>query len=324
MGFFSTFWSWLSAQLNGYIGSNTALLAAALEPAVIALATLYVMAWGYLQLSGRIEEPIGVGLRRIVLLVVVLGAALHLWLYNAVIVDSFYSAPAQLAGALVGASSPVGTVDAIWQQGGLVAQQLWRNAGEFGLGFFTAGVVVWLLVGALCVYTMFLMALASIASAVLLAIGPLFIVMLLFDATRRFFQAWIAQLVNYALITILTVMVAALLLHLVQSYAAQTAALGSALTTMDALDMVLMVGLVLLLLRQIMPIAAGLAGGVALSSFSALGANLARAASVTASTGRVAAALLAAGGAAAAPVASGHPAEERAGERGRPSWRDRL
>jgi type IV secretion system protein VirB6 len=37
--------------------------------------------------------------------------------------------------------------------------------------------------------------------------------------------------------------------------------------TVDALNMVLMSVLVFLLLRQVMPIAAGLGGGVALSSF---------------------------------------------------------
>ena len=51
--------------------------------------------------------------------------------------------------------------------------------------------------------------------AVLLALGPLFVALLLFDGTRRFFEAWLAQLANYALITILTVLVAALLLQIV-------------------------------------------------------------------------------------------------------------
>ena len=70
--------------------------------------------------------------------------------------------------------------------------------------------------------------------AVLLAVGPLFIAFCLFDATRRLFEAWVAQLVNYALITILTVLVAALLLQVVESYAAQPAARGGALLTVDA------------------------------------------------------------------------------------------
>jgi type IV secretion system protein VirB6 len=130
------------------------------------------------------------------------------------------------------------------------------------------------LIGLLCVYVMFLIALSNIALAVLLAVGPLFIAMLFFETTRRMFSAWIAQLANYAMITILTVMVAALLLQLVQSYAAQTAARGSAIVTVDALNMLLITVLVLLILRQIMPIAAGLAGGLALSSFGTLSGTI--------------------------------------------------
>jgi type IV secretion system protein VirB6 len=70
-------------------------------------------------------------------------------------------------------------------------------------------------------------------------------------------------------------MVAALLLQVVKSYAAQTAARGSAILTVDALNMMLMAGLVLLILRQIMPIAASVAGGAALSSFGVLSRTVA-------------------------------------------------
>jgi type IV secretion system protein VirB6 len=130
-----------------------------------------------------------------------------------------------------------------------------------------AGAVVWCLVGLLCVYAMFLIALSSIALAILLALGPLFIALFFFDATKRYFSAWIAQLANYALITLLTVMVAALLLQVVQSYATQTAARGAAILTVDALNMVLIAVLVFLVLRQVMPIASSLTGGASLNSF---------------------------------------------------------
>lgn len=274
MGFFATFWTWLNAQTATYVGDNTARLAAVLEPAIVTLATVYVMAWGYLQLTGKIEEPVREGLKRILLLALILGAGLHLWLYNTLIVDTFYNAPAQLAAAVVGAGDPVATIDTIWERGGAVGGSLWArgSAASFGsdLGFYTAAVVVWCLMGLLCVYAMFLIALSNIALAILLALGPLFIAMLFFDATKRLFAAWIAQLINYALITVLTVMVGALLLQIVQSYATQTAALGSALLTVDALHMVLIAVLVFLLLRQVMPIAAGLAGGFSLSSMGLL------------------------------------------------------
>jgi type IV secretion system protein VirB6 len=261
MGFFATFWSWLNGQLATYIGDNTARLASVLEPTVVTLATIYVMAWGYLHLMGKIDEPIIAGLKRICMVALILGVGLQLWLYNTVLVDTFYNAPAQLAAAMVGSSDPVSTIDTIWESGGAVGGALWNKASTpwnmSDIVFYIAGAIVFCLMAVLCVYAMFLIALSSIALAVLLALGPLFVALLFFDATRRVFVAWIAQLTNYALITVLTVMVAALLLRIVQSYAAQTAARGTDIVVVDAL----------LILRQVMPIAAGLAVGVSLNSF---------------------------------------------------------
>jgi len=295
MGFFATFWTWLNGQLAGYIGDNTARVAEALQPALVTLATVYVMVWGYLQLTGRIDEPLVAGLRRLLTLAVVLGAALHLWLYNGLIVDTFYRAPAQLAAVVVGSPDPVSTLDAIWERGGAVAGYLWNNGGVFSgdFGYYVAGAVVWVLMGLLCVYTMFLVTLSSVALAVLLALGPLFLALLLFDTTRRFFEAWIAQLANYALITVLTVLVAALLLQVVQSYAQQTAARGAAIVTVDALDMVLVAVLVFLLMRQVMPIASALAGGVALATFGAASRCVSWGLGAGRAAGRAAAALAA-------------------------------
>ncbi len=305
MGFFGTFWTWLNTQLADYIGANTALVAQALEPALVTLATVYVMVWGYLQLTGRIEEPLVTGVRRLVTLAIVLGVAMHLWLYDSVIVDTFYRAPSQLAAAIVGANDPVGMIDVIWARGGAVAGFLWNNGGVFSgdFGYYIAGAAVWILMGLLCVYTMFLIALASIALAVLLALGPLFLTMLLFESTRRFFESWIAQLANYALITILTVLVAALLLRVLESYATQTAALGSAIVTVDALDMLLMSVLAFLLMRQVMPIASALAGGLALSSFGAVSGAVRWGLRQGSSAGRATGALAGAALAASAPSA---------------------
>lgn len=270
MGFFQTFWTWLNGQLTSYIGTTTAKVASILEPAVVTFATVYVMVWGYLQMTGRIEEPFTNGLKRLITLAVVLGVALNLWLYNSVIVDTFYRAPSQFVAALAGAADPVTTIDAIWNSGGAVANRLASNGslvGSSAVGFWLAGLTIWVFTGLLCVYTMFLIALSSIASSILLALGPLFFTGLLFDATRRMFESWIAQLTNYALISVLTVLASGLLLQIVASYATQTAARGAGVTTMDSVDMVLMSVLVFLLMRQVMPIAAGLATGVSLSTF---------------------------------------------------------
>jgi type IV secretion system protein VirB6 len=267
MRFFATFWEWLNGQLAAYIGDNTARVASALEPAVVTLATIYVMVWGYLHLTGKIEEPLLTGVKRILLVGVTLGMGLQLWLYNTVVVDTFYNAPAELAATVVGGNDPVAIIDTIWERGGTVAGHLWDRGSVSEIGFVLAGAIIWCLTGLLCVYAMFLISLSRVALAVLLALGPMFITMWLFETTRRLCVAWMAQLTNYALITILTVMVAALLLKVVQSYAIQTAALGAAILTVDALNMALVAVLAFLVLRQVMPIASGLSGGVSLNSF---------------------------------------------------------
>ncbi|MDM0030423.1 type IV secretion system protein [Variovorax saccharolyticus] len=267
--FFQQFWTWLDTQLTGYIASHSVAVAAAVEPAAITLATVYVMMWGFMSLTGRIQEPVWEGVKRIVFIALVLGVGLRLWLYNAVIVDTFFNAPGQLAAAITGASNPVSVIDTIWDKGGIVASTLWNKGGVLSgdVGFYLAGAVVYLIMGGVAVYALFLLSLSKLALAIILAIGPVFVCLLFFEATRRFFEAWIAQLANYALIAVLSTLVASLMLNVVSSYATQTAALGSAIVTVDALNMVLCASLVFLIMRQVMPIASGLASGIALSTF---------------------------------------------------------
>jgi type IV secretion system protein VirB6 len=277
MGFFATFSAWLNGILAGYIANNTARIATLLAPAVVTLATLYVMVWGYLQLTGRIEEPFITGLKRIILLVVVLGGALDLWLYNQTIVDTFFNAPGQLAAGILGAYDPINIFDQITFSGGDAATLLIQKGGLFNgdFSYYIAGYAIYLIVGLTAVYAMFLLALSKIALSILLALGPLFIALLFFETTKHFFEAWIAQLANYAFVTILTVLVAALMLGIVSSAAQQAADEGGGIQIADAVRVCMAAGLTLLIMRQVMPMAAGLASGLALSSFGVVSAAVA-------------------------------------------------
>jgi type IV secretion system protein VirB6 len=268
MGFFETFLTWLNGQLTLFLGQTLARIALAIEPAAIALATIYVMVWGYLHLSGRIEEPILDGARRILVLVVVLGVSLHLWAYNDVLVNTFFTAPGQLTAAILNAPSPLASIDQLWTDAQGVAVALSAEASL--LSHWTYSLValgVYIVVGFTCVYATFLIALSLVSIALLLALGPLFIVLLLFDSTRRFFESWIAQLATYALVSVLIALVAALLLSVVRAYATEAAAQGQGVTVSDAVRLCASAGLILLMMRQILPIAAGLGSGIALSSF---------------------------------------------------------
>jgi type IV secretion system protein VirB6 len=277
VGFFAEFNVWLNGILATYIGNNTARVGATLQPAIVTLGTLYVMVWGYLHLMGRIEEPFTQGLKRIILLTVVLGGALELWLYNTVIVDTFFNAPGQLAAGIVGAYDSVTVIDQIIFAGGDAASLLIQKGGVFhgDFSYYIAGYAVYALVGLTAIYTIFLLALSRLALSVLLALGPLFIALLLFDTTKRFFEAWIAQLANYAFVTILTVLVAALMMTLISTAATQAANAGGGIQIAQAVRVCMAAGLTFLVMRQVMPMAAGLASGLALSTFGVVSAALA-------------------------------------------------
>ena len=270
MGLFAQFFTWLQGQLASYVSTNVAAVAAAIEPAAFTLATVYVMMWGFLSLTGRIQEPIMEGVKRIFVMVLILGIAIRLWLYNAIVVDTFVNGPAQLAAAVLGASNPVSLVDQIWHDGNKVAQALWAQGGLTDIGYYLAAVAVYLLVGLVCVVTAFLLALSQIAIAVLLALGPLFIVMLFFDSTKRFFEQWVGQLANYALITVLVALLASLLLGVVRSFSSSAVSAGAGVTVAATAQLGIMCVFIALLIRQVPSIAAGLAAGMALSTYSAV------------------------------------------------------
>jgi type IV secretion system protein VirB6 len=277
VAFFATFNTWLNGILTGYIGNSTAKIALLLQPAVLTLATVYVMVWGYLQLTGKIEEPFVTGVKRIILLIVILGGALDLWLYNNFIVDTFFNAPGELAAGVIGAYDPVSIVDQIIFAGGDAASLLIQKGGVFNgdFSYYIAGFAVYVIVGLTAIYAMFLLVLSKIALSILLALGPLFIALLFFETTKRFFESWIAQLANYAFVTILTVLVAALMMGIVSSAAQQAADEGGGIRIADAVRVCMASGLTFLVMRQVMPMAAGLASGLALSSFGLVSAALA-------------------------------------------------
>lgn len=285
MGFFAEFNVWLEALLRVFITDNTATIARVLEPTIITLGVLYIVIWGYLQLVGKIEEPFLTGVRRLLTLALILGISLQGWLYTDVIVDTFFRAPAQLAAAVIAGSGPsspvtpeavapdtVAIIDEIFFDGDDAASLLLTKGEVFSenISFYFAAGAVYLAVGLTAIYTMFLLALSKIALSLLIAMGPIFVALLFFESTKRFFESWIAQLSNYAFLAILSVLTAALMLQVISQAAEDAVAAGSGIEIAHALKVCSAAVLTFLIMRQVPAMAQGLASGVALSSLGTL------------------------------------------------------
>jgi type IV secretion system protein VirB6 len=272
MGFFAQFFSWLNTQLSTYISANTAIVAHQIEPLADISAVIYILIWGYMCLAGKTQELVFDGVKRILIITLILGVGIKLWLFSSLVTDTFYNAPDQLAAGIIGAPNTVSIIDQVWLNGNLIAEQL-LNKGSIlsgDIAYYLAGFAVYVLVGLTAVYTAFLLALSKVALAVIIALGPLFIVFLFFNSTKRFFEAWVAQLANYALITLLALLVSALMLTIVNAYSSAAVANGGGITIAETARLCVASFLVYLVMKQVPSIAAGLASGVALSTFNAV------------------------------------------------------
>ena len=279
MGFFAEFSEWLNGLLATYISDTSTRLANALEPTVVTLGTIYVMTWGFLHLVGKIEEPVMEGLRRIVILGVIFGVGINLWLYHDVIVSVFYDGPGQLAAAAINAPDYTTVVDTILDHGDDVGSALLAKAGtlHWNVAYDFAALAVYLATAITAIYAMFLLTLSKVALSVLLALGPLIIPLFFFDSTRRFVESWLAQLANYAFVSILAALVTALMLTVLDKATSSAQSAGGDIQIAHAFRVCLAAGFTFLLLRQVLPMASALSSGIALSTFGVVSSTVGRA-----------------------------------------------
>ncbi|NMU82432.1 type IV secretion protein, partial [Vibrio parahaemolyticus] len=84
-------------------------------------------------------------------------------------------------------------LDSLFSQVFEVSEAAWDMGGilDANFGMYLIAIFVLAFGGVLTCVVAFLILLSKIMTTVLLAVGPLFIVMLLFNATQRFFESWL-------------------------------------------------------------------------------------------------------------------------------------
>lgn len=284
---YSDVFTYVDGVSQTYITGSTVAVANAIAPAASALLGLYVILWGVASLRGLIQEPIGDAAVRILKIALIFTLAIKLGHYNEIIVDTFYNGPEQLARMLTGAKDNVSAVaglDQILESGYMIGKGFWDKGGVVSgdTGMYLVAVAIWGVSIAVTAYAAFLIVLAKIALSIVLSLGPLFIISLLFQPTASYFNGWIQQLSNYAILIILTVAANIFILTLFQRSATGAASISSS-GQIDTIIPFLITGVIsLLVVAQLPNIAAGLAGGLGLSSYAAGRLGM----SVLANTGR--------------------------------------
>lgn len=277
------------AEVNGalgtYVGDTASNVIGAITPIAYTCLTIYIIFWGLAMMRGLISEPVTDGLFRQLRLAVVLGIALNLGRYNTFIAGALWNSPEVLANYVAGGgySSEAGNVnflDTLMSRMYDLGDAYWQKANASSgmlpipdLGLTAIAVLIWIAGVATTAYGGFLLALSKIALAILLGVGPLFVLSTMFDATKRFFDAWLGQALNYVFLVMLTGAAIRLILTVLQVYLTDATSAGVLADPAinQALPAFVLCVLATLVMMQLPSIASALGGGVAVSSLGAVG-----------------------------------------------------
>ncbi|MGK6315620.1 type IV secretion system protein [Neorhizobium sp. DT-125] len=206
--------------LQNFISSGTSNIASWATGPLTAALTLYVVLYGYLVLRGSIQEPILDFAFRAIKLAIILMLVRNAADYQTYVSDLFFETlPREISSALnVGTQPSASTFDALLDKGQSSANDIWSRA-SWPVDIVT-GIGGMLVIGASFVVAAigYIVSLyARLALAIVLAIGPIFVALAMFQSTRRFTEAWIGQLVNFVILQVLVVAVGSLLISSIDS-----------------------------------------------------------------------------------------------------------
>ena len=273
--FYTNLFNKLSDVLTTYITNVSTTLVGAIGPLAAQLLALYFIIHGIALMRGLIEEPISDFAVRVVKMSLILGCALSVGIYNGEIVSFIWNSPDALGALVAGGdysdNNNVNFLDALMTKIYDLGHVYWSvdNAGP-DIGTTFLALIIWLVGLILTGYGAFLFVLAKMALAILLALGPIFIMLLMFEATKRFFESWLGQAMNYVFMVVLVSAACKLILTIIDAYMgpalADARATASIPTAVPAIAYSVIGALVLM---QLSSVASALGGGVAVSTLGA-------------------------------------------------------
>lgn len=188
-----------------------------LGPVLTILLALFIAFFAIALMLGRTNVSIRSLVPKMITLGLVMTFATSWFAYSTVVWNLFIATPDYLAGVLTGTTGSATTtfadkIDIVL----LAVQQATENVGGDGkeISAFSPAGIVWLGAMLFLLGTVGVMVTARIALALLVALGPIFVVMALFTSTRGLFTGWLKGVVMLALTPLFAVLGGGVMLEL--------------------------------------------------------------------------------------------------------------
>lgn len=278
--FFAMIMSKINAALYTYVDEVAGRLIDVAVPASRQIWIICFCMWAFMVMRGAVQAPLADGLFRF------LRIAIIIWLldmsrYSEFIANFFLTAPDQLAVIIAGPSAGGGSInflDNLWSKLYAFGWAYWEQGtvlSTSGIGFILIAGLVWIVGIAATGGAFVLLVIATVGIHVWLAIGPLPLVLAMVEALKRFFDAWLGQVISFALITVLSAAVIKLILSICELYLGLIAPGGVLVEPgpNQIFPVLVICAAAIVFFWQIPSFATGLGGGVAISTLGAITAG---------------------------------------------------
>ncbi|MDR3221132.1 MAG: type IV secretion system protein [Candidatus Accumulibacter sp.] len=283
-GIYADIFAGLDSALRTHWMATASNIAFNIKPVCKTLLLIYVTLWGWSMMRGVIQEPISDGVGRIVRLTVIYFIAINMLYYNQFIGDFLWESPDELAKVVAGGYANTNDrvtfldklLDNFYAMFQAYDDKAVANASAIGnipdLTLWFIGAVIWVIGVLLTGYAAFLFILAKTAIAILLGVGPIFVIMTFFEGTKRFFDAWLGQVLNYVFLVMLTSCAVMLIMSIIQVFMTSPAVTGKFddPSLLNAIPAIAYGVIGVLVMLQIPSMASALGGGVAISTLGAV------------------------------------------------------
>ena len=267
----------IDGLLNTYVSSKSAALCGILMPIALTGTTIYLLVMGYAVMRGEAHDSLHTVLWKWFKISMIAGIALSAGEYQGTIVDGLQGVQGAFVSAFGNATTIGGLVDNMAQPYDDLGQQLYNEAV---VGFWPnfslliAAAIVSLAQAFLFVVGLGMYLLAKVAFALVLAVGPAFILCAMFPATQRFTESWLGQALSFVFLNVLVGASIAMLTSFASQFAAHVQAnVGNTAIIKDVMALLIVSAALAVVMLNLNTIASALSGG---ASISGVGRELAR------------------------------------------------
>jgi type IV secretion system protein VirB6 len=269
----------IDETLDGFVFESISHLIEMIAPVFTSLVIILCAIWGYMIIYGKVDTILSEGFFKILRVTFILTLGLTSSYYMDLIVNTAKGGGEFIASSLMG--QPVDNIaislDQMMEKLFSVAHEAWSKAGILNgdFGMYIIAILIGIGGSVVITYMSFLILCSKVMTTGMLAIGPIFFVLLLFDSTKKWFENWLGYLVNSILILVLAMLFGSLCLRILEIFFERIISNNPDTATLSSAILLTIVFLtVFMVLLQVPTIAAGLGGGISLATRDAISNTL--------------------------------------------------